>query len=495
MNSNVLIVGAGPVGLTMAIDLHRFGVPVRIVEKAAQRSDKSKALVVWSRTMELLDRIHLTPAFLSQGMKVFGANISSGKEQIAHLSFEDVQSTHPYGLMIPQSETERLLEEYLNSVGVTVDRNVELTTFTAGPDGVVSTLRNSNGTLETFASDWLIGCDGAHSTVRHLLGMDFIGDTMPSNWILADVHLQGVPHPNEISIAWHSSGALAIFPMGGSRYRVVADIVGSTDESNVHDPTMEEVQAMLDLRGPGGITASQPVWLAGFHINERKVADYRSGRVFLAGDAAHIHSPAGGQGMNTGMQDAFNLAWKLALVCRGTCAPDPLLPSYSIERGAVGEAVISAAGRATMLAIMQGGIKQSIRNHIASVVFGFTPIQEKLAGAMTEISIGYPHSPLNGKGHHVSGGPAEGERAPIREGASPVGEGDTPRFTLFADQDDRAIPLLQKYSALLDPDIRPPLHPGGLWLVRPDGYVALATKQGAWQEVAAWLDRIALPAS
>ena len=157
------------------------------------------------------------------------------------------------------------------------------------------------------------------------------------------------------------------FSHGRHRFRVVADIVGSSDESNVHDPTMEEVQAVLDQRGPGGITASQPFWLAGFHINERKVADYRSGRVFLAGDAAHIHSPAGGQGMNTGMQDAFNLAWKLALVSRGTCAPDPLLSSYSIERGAVVEAVISAAGRATMLAIMQGGIKQSIRNHIASV--------------------------------------------------------------------------------------------------------------------------------
>jgi 2-polyprenyl-6-methoxyphenol hydroxylase-like FAD-dependent oxidoreductase len=495
VNANVLIVGGGPVGLTMAADLHRFGIPVRIVEKAAQRTDKSKALVIWSRTMELLDRLHLSPALPSDGMKVFGANITSGKELIAHLSFEDVHSTHPYGLMIPQSETERLLEEHLNSHGVTVDRNVELTAFRADPDGVVSTLRSSDGRLETFSSSWLIGCDGAHSTVRHLLGMDFIGDTMPSNWILADLHLQGVPRPEEISVAWHSSGVLALFPMGGSRFRVVADIVGSTDESNVHDPAMEEIQAVLDQRGPGGITASQPVWLAGFHINERKVPNYRSGRVFLAGDAAHIHSPAGGQGMNTGMQDAFNLAWKLALVCRGTCAAEPLLDSYNIERGAVGEAVLAATGRITMLAILQGGIKQSIRNHLASAVFGLAPVREKAANAMTEISIGYRHSPLNGKGHHVGGGPAEGERAPIREGASPVGEGDTPRFTLFADHDEGVIPLLEKYGALLDPELRPPLHPGGLWLVRPDGYIALATKQGAWQEVANWLDRIAIPVS
>jgi len=495
VNSNVLIVGAGPVGLTMAIDLHRFGVPVRIVEKAAQRTDNSKALVVWSRTLELLDRLHLTSAFLQRGMKAFGANITSGKELIAHISFEDVHSTHPYGLMIPQSETERLLEEHLNSLGVTVDRRVELTALTANPAGVVSTLRNSSGTLETFNSSWLIGCDGAHSTVRHQLGMDFIGDTMPSNWILGDVHLQGVPRPDEISVAWHASGALAIFPIAGSRYRVIADIVGSTDESNVHDPTLEEIQAMLNQRGPGGITASQPVWLAGFHINERKVANYRSGRVFLAGDSAHIHSPAGGQGMNTGMQDAFNLAWKLALVCRGTCAAEPLLDSYNIERGAVGEAVLAATGRATMLAILQGGIRQSIRNHLASAVFGLAPVREKAANAMTEISIGYPHSPLNGKGHRVSGGPAEGERAPIREGAPPVGEGDTPRFTLFADHDEHVVPLLQKYGALLDPELRPPLHPGGLWLVRPDGYVALATKRGAWNEVAAWLDRIAILAS
>lgn len=493
MNSNVLIVGAGPVGLAMAADLHRFSVPVRIVEKAAQRTDKSKALVVWSRTMELLDRLQLGPAFLSQGLKAFGANISSGKEQIAHISLDDVRSPHPYALMIPQSETERLLEEHLTSVGVTVDRNVELASFITGPEGVVSTLRDLNGAQQTFTSGWLIGCDGAHSTVRHQLGMEFVGDTMPSNWILGDVHLQGVPRPNEISISWHSSGALAIFPIAGTRYRVIADIAGSGEESSVHDPTMDEIQAVLDQRGPGGITASEPIWLSGFHINERKVAEYRSGRVFLAGDAAHIHSPAGGQGMNTGMQDAFNLAWKLAMVCRGTCAPEPLLSSYSIERGAVGDTVLAAAGRATNVAIMRGGIKQSIRNHIASVVFGFAPVREKIADTLTELSIGYPHSPLNGKGAHVSGGPAEGERAPIREGASPVGAGDTPLFALFAEQDERAIPLLQKYRALLEPSLRPPFHPGGLWLVRPDGYVALATKQDAWQEVAAWLDRIALP--
>jgi 2-polyprenyl-6-methoxyphenol hydroxylase-like FAD-dependent oxidoreductase len=164
------------------------------------------------------------------------------------------------------------------------------------------------------------------------------------------------------------------------------------------EPTLEEVQAILDERGPGGITASAPIWLTGFRINERKIADYRSGRVFLAGDAAHIHSPAGGQGMNTGIQDACNLAWKLALVSRGVCAAEPLLGSYSMERSPVAEMVLAGAGRITTIALMRGDIKQSIRNHLASLIFGMSPVQKKLADVLTELSIGYPHRPLNGKG-------------------------------------------------------------------------------------------------
>ena len=493
MNTSVLVVGAGPVGLTMAAELARYGVSVRIVEKAAQRTDKSKAIVMWSRSLEMLDRMGCTAPFLSAGLKVTGANIAAGVKQIAHIKVDRVASPHPYALMIPQCDTERLLEEHLNTFAVKVERTVELTASVANADGVVATLRGPDGKEEKFASGWLIGCDGAHSTVRHQLGMEFVGETMPSNWILADVHLSGLPDPGEINISWHCAGILATFPIVPPRYRVIADVGNWLGAAAPHDPTLAEVQAILDERGPGGITASNPIWLAAFHINERKVAEYRVGRVFLTGDAAHIHSPAGGQGMNTGIQDACNLAWKLALVCRGTCAAEPLLASYSIERSAVGNAVLKGAGRLTEVAIMRGAIKQSIRNHVASLVFGLSPVLKKAADAVTELSIGYPESPLNGGGQHLHRGPLAGERAPIREKELPVGAGATPRFALFAQSSGETVKqLLARYANLLEPDLREPLHAGGLWLVRPDGYVALATKQGRWDEVTKYLDRIAL---
>src|SRR5262249_16469104 len=158
------------------------------------------------------------------------------------------------------------------------------------------------------------------------------------------------------------------------------------------------------------------------------VKDYRDGCVFLAGDAAHVHSPAGGQGMNTGMQDAINLAWKLALVCRGFANPEPLLASYSGERSEIGREVIANAGRLTTLSTLQSGLAQSIRNHLASLLFGLSPVQRAMRQTMSELSIGYPHGPLtiaDGKGHS---GPAAGERAPVSASASPVGSGDRPRF-------------------------------------------------------------------
>ena len=283
---------------------------------------------------------------------------------------------------------------------------------------------------------------------------------------------------------------MALFPITPGRYRIIADVGNDTASAQQADPTLEEVQAVLDQRGPGSIVASDPVWLAGFRINERKVADYRSGQVFLAGDAAHIHSPAGGQGMNTGVQDACNLAWKLALVHSGSCAAEPLLGSYSLERSEVGKQVLAETGRATVIGLIRGDIKQSIRNHIASLIFGLSPIRKAMAEVVTEVSIGYPHSPLNGGSAHRDGSPAPGERAPIRVEETPVGAGITPRFALFAGAGGAASQLMARYPGILEANVRKPFHEGGLWLVRPDGYTALVTGDDGWDQVAAYLDRL-----
>ncbi len=191
METEVLIVGAGPVGIALAAELARYGVAVRILDRAAERSDKSKALVVWSRTLELLDRPGCGAAFVAAGLKVTAANVVSGGKAIARIELGSVSTPHPYALMLPQSETERLLEAQLNALGVQVERGVEMLRFSQGQDEVATILRHADGSEEKIRSLWLVGCDGAHSTVRDGLRMVFTGDTPPSSWVIADVRLQG----------------------------------------------------------------------------------------------------------------------------------------------------------------------------------------------------------------------------------------------------------------------------------------------------------------
>jgi 2-polyprenyl-6-methoxyphenol hydroxylase-like FAD-dependent oxidoreductase len=500
MKTDVLIAGAGPVGLTMASELARYGLSVRLIDKNTERTDKSKALVLWARTLELIDRMGTgcTQRFIQAGFKVEKVNILSGHQEIAHVEMTHIESPYNFVLMIPQSDTERLLEEHLATFGQKAERQVELKQLQSSADGVSCILLHPDGREETAEASWLIGCDGAHSTVRHQLGMEFHGSTLLSDWILADLHLKGVAGAPAINIFWHAEGVLAVFPLHGTRYRVIADVgesSGSIGEGNRPPPTMEEVQRILDVRGPGGIQGGDPVWLSSFSINERKVSDYRSGRVFLAGDAAHVHSPAGGQGMNTGMHDACNLAWKLALVSRGICGPEPLLSSYSTERSAIAKLVLEATGKATAVAVMKGGIKQSIRNHVASLVFGFAPVTHAMANLLSEVDVAYADSPLNGHSAHGHGGPEPGKRAPIREGEPAVGSGNTPRFALFAEDSPASRALLSKYPNLVEPLPRKPYADGGIWIVRPDGHVALAARSDAWNDVEAYLGRLAATAT
>ncbi|MGC2402905.1 MAG: FAD-dependent monooxygenase [Acidobacteriaceae bacterium] len=488
MKNDVLIAGAGPVGMTMAIELARYGVAVRIVDKAPERTDKSKALVIWSRTLELLERSGCTAVLIDAGYKVTTVNLSAEKKPIAQFSLEGVETAYPYTLMIPQNETERVLDEFLTTLGVKVERGVELTQFAASATTIVSTLRHSDGTEESLETSWLIGCDGAHSFVRHKLGMEFSGETSPVHWLLADIHLEGVARSPAINIAWHSDGVLASFPIAENRYRIIADSgenpLGDAEKA---PPSLEQIQSILDKRFPGSPRASDPIWLSSFTINERKVKDYRAGRVFLAGDAAHVHSPAGGQGMNTGMQDSCNLAWKLAMVIRGS-AEDTLLESYSQERSPIAEEVLKVTGRMTKISTLSGQIAQSLRNDVASLVMGLSPVRKLAANVASEIAIRYAHSPLNGPNHH--GEPAPGSRAPIREKEAPVGAGDSPRFVLFGEADGIPPDLLTRHAKLVEANLRAPYHPGGLWLVRPDGYVALAVKSGDWASVETYLSRL-----
>jgi 2-polyprenyl-6-methoxyphenol hydroxylase-like FAD-dependent oxidoreductase len=432
-----LIIGAGPVGLTMATELRRYGIELRIVDKSASRTDKSKALVLWSRSLELIERMGCVDRFLAAGVPAHGARISNGSKLIGEITFDEVKSRYPFALMIPQSETERLLEEKLEGFGTKVERLTELSSFSARADGVTANLSNAKGKDERVEADWLIGCDGAHSAVRHGLGMAFEGSTEPSDFALADLWLEGL-NPDKLDVFWHARGILAFFPIVGDRYRVVADLGPSKTATSPVDPTLEKMQRLVDERGPGNIRLHDPYWLAAFRINERKVKDYRRGRVFLAGDAAHIHSPAGGQGMNTGMQDAFNLAWKLAMVVHGE-AKASLLESYSAERSAVGDLVLRNATALTDVALLRNPVAQTLRNFAAKILLGLSQVQHRISAAMSELEIAYPDSPLTITGPHAPHGenlPKAGERWPIAEsGEVPIGGGRTPRFAIVANSD------------------------------------------------------------
>jgi 2-polyprenyl-6-methoxyphenol hydroxylase-like FAD-dependent oxidoreductase len=482
----ILIVGAGPVGLTMAVELARYGVEVRIIERNPLPTETSKALVVWSRTLELMDRMGCTQAFLNAGLHARGASIRSGGTVLGRPRFDDVASAYNFALMIPQRDTEKLLIEHLQSFGITVERQVELVGFEETPGHVQAKLKHADGREEQVAVSWLIGCDGAHSAVRHGLGIEFHGSAQGDDWMLADVRLEGegAPAADEVATYLHRDGPFVIFPIPGGRARIIAT-VGKTDPLHPRpDPTLADVQAMVDQRAGGGFRVSDPVWLTNFRINERKVSDYGQGRVFVAGDAAHIHSPAGGQGMNTGMQDAVNLAWKLAMVAHGQ-ANESLLDSYSPERTAVGDMVLRNAAGLTDLATLAHPAAQAARNLAVRFLLGFHALRDKIATTLSEIDIEYAKSPLS------SGRHAGSRWAPEDYAGSPPGAGSRPRFVLYAADTEKGTALAARFPSLLEPAPRTPPDGDGLTIVRPDGYVGFTASRMAWDEAGRYLEKIA----
>src|SRR5258708_10364846 len=338
--SSMLIVGAGTTGLAMACELARHGAPVRIIDKQSDINPHCRACSVHARTLEIFHDFGIVDEILAQGHKVLGMSQYANGERFMHSSGSEIDSPYPYTVNLEQCKTEAALERLLHSYDIEVERETELVAISGRPDGVSAAIRRGDSSAEEVVeTPWLIGCDGAHSRVRHLNHLHFPGKEDLHQYCLADVLMESTLARDEIHTFLGDRGLLFFFPLPNRRWLIAADLPTQHDAVK-EQPSLEDVRAIASERGPTGIRISDPRWLAYFRINYRAARHYRHERIFLAGDAVHIHSPMGGQGMNTGIQDAYNLAWKLALVHRGRW-PAALLDSYEKERRPVAEDVLT----------------------------------------------------------------------------------------------------------------------------------------------------------
>lgn len=389
--TNVLIVGAGPTGLAMAIELARQKVPFRLVEKAPESTRWSQALVVQARTLEQFERYGIADEAVARGRKLRHAELISEGKTIVSFSLDRIPGRYPFVLFLPQSDTERLMAEHLASIGGRVERGVELTSFVNGPAGVEARLRRANGEAEVAWFRWVIGCDGAHSAVRHGLDVPFEGDTVGLSFLLGDLQLEGEGVPgDELRIYLHRGDVVFFGRLRERVWRVI--VVEHGRDWGDAKPELADFQRMIDRVVGPGIRVAGSEWVTPYRVNQRKARHYRVASAFLAGDACHIHSPVAGQGMNTGIQDAANLGWKLGAVRRG--APEALLDTYEAERGVVGDALLKRTSRGLALATAESRVAEWLRDLVARTATSVEWVQNALLGFISETAIGYPESPI-----------------------------------------------------------------------------------------------------
>jgi 2-polyprenyl-6-methoxyphenol hydroxylase-like FAD-dependent oxidoreductase len=397
--------------------------------------------------------------------------LSVGDGRTVEVPIPSRHNRPPACVLIPQSATERILLHRLQELGVRVERGTRLTGVQAHADGVTCEVVNHAGVRE-LRVPWLVACDGAHSTARHALSLGFPGQTVSRRYMLADFDIAAAGSDEHRIHIRMAGGTVALFPMGSRRWRLIADLGAGTHEGEARKFSVEEVQDVLDRGTDLGWEITSSHWTSDFGVNERQVEQYVHGRVLLAGDAAHVHSPAGGQGMNTGIQDAANLAWKLALVERGA-ADAGLLTTYHAERHPVGAAVLRQSG-AMLKASMADGPLGFARDHLAPVALSIPKLRERFVAFLTEEAVSYRDGPLaDGSGH----------RHGVRSGDGwPLSSGAQAELVLLGDTADDEAPAhfggpngfpLTVTRVVTDEHVAEAIGSDtGAVLVRPDGIVA-----------------------
>ena len=488
--TDVLIIGAGPTGLVLALWLARLGVRVRIVDKTAEPGTTSRALAVQARTLELYQQLDLTEAVVARGHRVPAVNLWVKGEAVARLPFERVGSNltpYPFLHIFPQDQHERLLIERLGAFGVEVERRTELVNFTNRENGITARLRGPGGQQVDCEAKYIAGCDGARSTVREAIGTGFPGGTYRQVFYVADVEAAGPAANGELHVDLDEADFLGVFPLAGEGKARLIGTVRDERADRADTLTFKDVsdRAINHLK----VQVNKVNWFSTYHVHHRVTQHFRKGRAFLLGDAAHIHSPAGGQGMNTGIGDAINLAWKLAAVVAGR-APDQLLDSYEAERIGFARRLVATTDRVFSFATSEGRLADFLRTRVAPLliprVFAFEPVGEFMFRTVSQIVLNYRNGPLSrGTAGHVHGG----DRLPWArvDGAdnfATLATLDWQVHVYGAAKAELAAWCAAQNVPLHVFDWRPAHEMAGLgrdalYLLRPDTYVALADGAGA----------------
>ena len=488
-NPKILIVGAGPTGLVLALWLTRVGVRVRIIDRLAAPEKTSRAIGVQARTLEFYRQLNIAETFIAHGRKAPATNMWVSGRNRARFHYQSMGgdiSPYPFALVLSQDEHEYLLIEELSKHGVQVERRTELADFEEKNGHVQATLKRSDGTFETCEAAYLAGCDGARSTVREKLKIGFTGATYAQKFYVADVQTGWPAINGEIHLALDETDFLAVFPLKeNGRARLIGTLLqnGSSDESDC--ATWDEVNKSV-IRGLGmkidGIN-----WFSAYRVHHRVADHFRQSRVFLLGDAAHIHTPVGGQGMNTGIGDAINLAWKLSCVLGGR-ADASILDTYEAERIVFARHLVEATDRIFTGVVSTRAIDRQLRLNVVPVVlptlFKIRPVRHFIFKAISQVALNYRGSKLS---EGRAGGVHGGDRLPWLNGA-----GDN--FTSLSSLDWQ----VHVYGAVTS-ELQNTCHACNLplhvfpwqqaveragvqrdaaYLVRPDGHVALAISQG-----------------
>ncbi len=520
----VLISGAGPTGLMLAGQLALRDVPFRIIDKNEDHTTQSRALVVQARSVEIFGQMDIAQEALDLGVKAKAVNVVVNGKRVLHMNVRDIGeglTPYPYLLMLEQSKTEKILNDFLAHRGHTVERQTELLDFTQDAHSVIATIKQTKRQEEVLRVDWLVGADGAHSVVRHKLNIPFAGKTYQQSLFVLDCEVSFNFPSDEMYIAFAERAFAGFFPLPNGRCRVIGTVPEDCEGKDA--VSFEDVAKDFAQRMNMDVSLGNPDWISLYNSHHRAVSAFRKGRCFLAGDAAHIHSPVGAQGMNTGLQDAYNLAWKLALVSQGK-AKEALLDTYNDERAPIAHNLVRTTDRVFNLVTGKDPLMKNVRMHVIPVIMQTVlPLAQKQqfireAGFKTisEIGIDYQQSELSQEdpqSQFPKHAPKPGDRVPYLPakehavGTQDLVKGTQFHFILFSGEEtnEEAQQILQKlkeaypdliefHEIRLSADTKELYEKFGMkklgyYFVRPDSHIAYRSASLDTQNFSTYLER------